>query len=55
MVPEPIVITEIRKLLSTASVAPEDVDKRCWSLLNTKLEEALLWGKRAIEKGATNE
>lgn len=51
MVPEPIVTTKIRELLVEAETLPEGTDARCWSIVKTKLEEALLWGQRAIEKG----
>ncbi len=51
MLPEPIVIEEIRGLLIKAEALPEGVDARSWSIVKTKLEEALLWGQRAMEKG----
>ena len=51
MVPEPIIIGEIRGLLAKSETMPEGVDARSWSIVKTKLEEALLWGQRAMEKG----
>ena len=51
MIPEPIVIGEIRELLAKSETLPEGVDARSWSIVKTKLEEALLWGQRAMEKG----
>lgn len=51
MIPEPIVIGEIRELLAKSETMPEGVDARSWSIVKTKLEEALLWGQRAMEKG----
>lgn len=51
MVPEPTVIREIRELLVKSETLPEGVDARSWSIVKTKLEEALLWGQRAMEKG----
>lgn len=51
MVPEPIVIEEIMELLIKSETLPEGADARCWSIVKTKLEEALLWGRRAMEKG----
>lgn len=51
MVPEPTVVAKIRELLTEAETLPEGVDARCWSIVKTKLEEALIWGQRAVEKG----
>lgn len=51
MLPEPIVIEEIRGLLIKSETLPEGADARSWSIVKTKLEEALLWGQRAMEKG----
>lgn len=51
MKPEPIVISKMRELLAESEILPEGVDARSWSLVKTKLEEALLWGQRAMEKG----
>lgn len=52
MLPEPIVIQEIRELLIKSETLPEGVDARSWNIVKTKLEEALLWGQRAMEKGS---